>query len=167
MFAAAVLAQAAEPPGDAVDDVPLAVAQTALGILGFAHWPDRAAELRLCVVGPSRYAGVLLGAAQAHSGALRVSVRQRAPVDAGTDCDAVYIGSLSEAGRGEVYRRIAGHAVLAIDERREACRGVGMFCLDVRPTGVGFEVNLDALARSGVRVHPAVLQLGRQAGKTP
>ena len=39
-----------------------------------------------------------------------------------------------------------------------------MFCLDVRDAGVGFETNLDAVARSGVRVNPRVLQLARRKG---
>ena len=53
---------------------------------------------------------------------------------------------------------------LSISERQELCQTDCMFCLDVRDVGVGFETNLDAVARSGVRVNPRVLQLARRKG---
>jgi hypothetical protein len=37
-----------------------------------------------------------------------------------------------------------------------------MFCLDITPQGVSFELNLDSMARSGVRVNPRVLGLARR-----
>jgi hypothetical protein len=42
-----------------------------------------------------------------------------------------------------------------------------MFCLGISDEHVGFKVNLDAVARSGIRVHPNVLQLGKRAGPQP
>ena len=45
---------------------------------------------------------------------------------------------------------------------RELCRIGCMFCLDVRAEGVGFDSHPEAVARSGVRVNPRVLQLSRR-----
>ena len=39
-----------------------------------------------------------------------------------------------------------------------------MFCLNVDGERVSFDINLDAVARSGVRVHPNVLNLARRPG---
>jgi hypothetical protein len=145
-----------------------AVAETTISILSFSRWPDNRPVVRLCVVGVTRYVDGLL---TAHSAwprrGHRVSVRQRAPIDVATDCDALYLGVLPEQEARAVYRRIDGEARLTISERREACRDEGMFCLEVRDRKVAFAVNLHALARSGVRVHPAVLQLGQHAAVRP
>ena len=35
-----------------------------------------------------------------------------------------------------------------------------MFCLKIGPHGVSFDLNLDAVTRSGLRVDPKVLMLG-------
>ena len=59
---------------------------------------------------------------------------------------------------------LQGQPLLSISERQELCQTDCMFCLDVRDAGVGFETNLDAVARSGVRVNPRVLQLARRKG---
>jgi len=149
-------------------DTARAVADTTLSILNFSRWPDNRPVVRLCVVGVTRYVDGLLAARPAWPRrGRRVSVRQRAPIDVATDCDALYLGVLPEQEARAVYRRIDGEARLTISERREACREEGMFCLEVRGRKVGFAVNLNALARSGVRVHPAVLQLGQPKAVRP
>jgi hypothetical protein len=159
----------AAPANDAPSaEIDQAVAQTVLGILGFARWPGQPTEIRLCVLGRSRHADALLEARQTVvSHGRRVSIRQRAPVDAALDCDALYLGALSREDLLAVRGRIAGRAELTLHEDAGACGALGMFCLDISRSTVGFEVNLDALARSGVRVHPGVLQLGRPRLQAP
>jgi hypothetical protein len=44
------------------------------------------------------------------------------------------------------------------------CAVGSAFCLQISNDQAGFKVNLDSLARSGVRVHPNVLQLARKKG---
>ncbi|AJE36684.1 YfiR family protein [Aeromonas hydrophila] len=41
------------------------------------------------------------------------------------------------------------------------CVADSVFCLQIGKERIRFRVNLDALARSGVRVHPAVLKLAK------
>jgi hypothetical protein len=53
--------------------------------------------------------------------------------------------------------------VLTISEHNPSCTVGSMFCLNVDGERVTFEINLDAVARSGVRVHPNVLGLARPA----
>ncbi|WPB57272.1 YfiR family protein [Xylophilus sp. GOD-11R] len=155
----------AQPATTAPVDVSTAhaVARTTFGIVSFARWPGDPPQVRLCVIGVTRFAAVLLETRDpARSGGRRVSVRQRAPVDAASDCDALYIGELPDADLRQVSRRIAGRPELTIGERLERCGQGSVFCLDIQLARVDFRVDPEALARSGVRVHPALLQLGRR-----
>ena len=70
----------------------------------------------------------------------------------------------------ELLPPLTGRAVLTVCERSPSCTAGGMVRLDIGPNGgpVRFEVNLDAVARSVVRIHPQVLRLGRRApGSVP
>jgi len=60
-----------------------------------------------------------------------------------------------------LFARLQGHPVLSISEYNHDCSTSSVFCLQTSPDSVRvrFKVNLDALALSGVRVHPAVLKL--------
>ena len=147
------------PAGAAVSS---SVVGTTLDLLSFARWPGEPARLRLCVVGASVHADALLSHREPPGAGRPVSVRQRAPVDVGTDCDAVYLGRLPAAQLQAVYRRLVGRAELTIGERPEDCDAGAVFCLDDSTPADDFGVNLVSLARSGVRVDPAVLQLARR-----
>ncbi|GEM_PF-469448 len=139
------------------------VTQTVLGIVGYTRWPGDPQPVRLCVVGPTEYADELLqGAEPSHS--RRIEVRRLRWDDAAlpASCDGIYAGRLDDEEWRRLAERIGPQAVLSIGERRELCRIGCMFCLDVRPEGVGFESNPEAVARSGVRVNPRVLQLSRR-----
>jgi hypothetical protein len=74
----------------------------------------------------------------------------------------VYLGGLDEGARRQVLRGIVSHPVASIVEDDPECAVGSMFCLDVQPDRVGFQVNLDSVARSGIRIHPSVLQLSRR-----
>ena len=52
-----------------------------------------------------------------------------------------------------------GNGVLTIAEADPACRSQAMFCMVYEPRAVSFRMNLDAIARSGLRVDPRVLRL--------
>jgi hypothetical protein len=77
-------------------------------------------------------------------------------------CDAVYIGKLSTDERSRLFDSLIGHPVLSISEGGDQCTVGSLFCLRVGDEQVSFEVNLDSVARSGVRIHPSVLQLSRR-----
>ncbi|MGF6758175.1 YfiR family protein [Paraburkholderia sp. GAS42] len=143
-------------PGDA------AVRQVVLGIVSFTHWPTTPARLRLCVTGRPDYAHGLVDTLQAGSTPLDV---QRIAFDdpaIGAACDVVYFGNLSDDEKQQVRAAVAGHPVLTISEHNPSCTAGSMFCLNVDDERVTFDINLDAVARSGVRVHPNVLKLARR-----
>jgi hypothetical protein len=139
------------------------VDEVVLGILSYVRWPQEPPTLNLCVVGPTEYADNLLrGLVQANG--RRVDAQRRAVGDAqlGGECNAVYLGVLGDAERQQVFQALSGHPVLSISERDASCSVGSMFCLDIRKPHISFAVNLDSVARSGVRVHPSVLKLAKR-----
>ncbi|AIO38361.1 hypothetical protein WI41_08680 [Burkholderia latens] len=152
----------ANPAGPAFSSHDSAVRQVVLGIVSFTRWPTTSGRLRLCVTGRTGYASGLTDTLQAGSTAIDTR-RVRADDPAlGGECDVVYLGALGSDERTRVRAALAGHPVLTIDEHDPSCTAGSMFCLTVEGERVTFDVNLDAVERSGVRVHPNVLGLARR-----
>lgn len=82
-------------------------------------------------------------------------------------CDAIYLGKLDKLERERLFQRVNGHPVLSISEADDPCTVGSLFCLRVGDQQVAFDVNLDSVARSGVRIHPSVLQLSRRRAGQP
>lgn len=144
------------------------VAQTVLGILRYVRWPQESPLVQLCIVGPTEYADELTKAQPfTLPGGRQVAVRREAASEVSSDCRVIYIGALDDEAWRKMFLRLPGRNVVTIGERREQCQAGGMFCLDVREKELSFEVNLDSVDRSGVRVHPNVLLLARRKGRSP
>lgn len=155
-------------PSGAADQRAQAVTQVVLGILSYARWPVEPAQLRLCIVGPTEYTDDLVkGTTQASGRPVLVQRLLASSPTLGSACDAVYIGKLSSEERSQLFSALNGHAVLSISEGGDQCTVGSLFCLRVADSQVSFEVNLDSVARSGVRIHPSVLQLSRRRGSQP
>lgn len=157
-------------PGDSVARRSAAVAQAVIGILGYARWPEGTANpVRLCVFGPTQYTDVLLNGEVLYSAGRPVLPRRMHLDDpqAPASCDAVYTGSMSPLEQQVFYGRLTGRPILSLTEAGGPCTVGPMFCLHVSDEAVSFLVNLDSVARSGVRVHPSVLKLGTGRGGRP
>ena len=141
------------------------VRQVVLGIISFTRWPTPPAKVRLCVVGNTDYSRDLLAGPQS-GGAQPVEAQRISGTEPaiGSLCDALYLGALPDTERRQVLANLAGHPVLTISERNDSCTLGTMFCLNVDADRVTFDINLDTVARSGVRVHPNVLKLARKPG---
>ena len=145
-----------------------AVTQVVLGILSYARWPVEPAQLRLCIVGPTQYTDDLVkGTTQATGRPVVVQRLLADHSDIVNACDAVYIGNLTDEERSRLFASLVGHPVLSISEGGDQCTVGSLFCLRVSDEQVSFEVNLDSVARSGVRIHPSVLQLSRRRAPVP
>ncbi|WP_265921562.1 YfiR family protein [Cupriavidus nantongensis] len=141
------------------------VARVVISLLGYARWPVERDPVRLCVDHSSRYAARLREGGTLANGRT-VQIRQ---VDVLADmlhpaCDALYVGTMNEPRRKRLSAELTGRPVLVIAEEDFECEVGSMFCLNIRDSQVSFRVNLDTLARSGVHMHPGVLQLGRRKG---
>lgn len=157
-----------EAPVSMADQRAKSVTQVVLGILSYARWPVEPAQLRLCVVGPTEYTDDLVKGTTQATGR-PVIVRRFLARNPSTlsECDAVYIGKLTGDERSQLFTSLTGRPVLSISESDDQCSVGSLFCLRVTDDQVSFEVNLDSVARSGVRIHPSVLQLSRRKPAAP
>jgi len=140
-----------------------AVTTVVVGIISYARWSREPNPIRWCVTAPTQYADglfdpILLSAP-------RPIKAERVPFDSptlSTGCDVIYLGNITAAQRQNFMQRISGNSILSISENDSECSAGSGFCLQFEGDTASFKVNLDALARSGVRVHPNVLQLARK-----
>lgn len=152
----AVSQQAAHP----AESRPLSVAEAVAGIVDYTRWPEPQVPLHLCFVGASEHRVAIA----ARLGAVAVASDLDESDPRLTDCGALYVGAYGAAAWRTLAPRLADIALLTLCERSEPCANAGMFALDIGVDGaVRFEVNLDAVGRSRVRIHPQVLMLGRRA----
>jgi hypothetical protein len=140
-----------------------AVAHMVGGIISYSRWPaPQPQSLRICTSGTTRFAAKL----DEVSATARRAVNVRA-VPAGSptgDCDILYLGAMAPDTRLEMIRGVHRRAVLSIIETDQSCRSGAMICLHVRKSSVDFQLNIDAVSRSTVRIDPRVLLVAGGGG---
>jgi hypothetical protein len=123
--------------------------------------------LALCLVGPTEYTDDLIkGHVQESGRPLQVRRLLAEDTQVAQACDAIYIGKLDQGERGRLFQR---QRPPGAEHQRsdDPCTVGSLFCLRVSDQQVAFDVNLDSVARSGVRIHPSVLQLSRRRAVQP
>ncbi len=161
MAAPAALAQASAADARRAQEVARVVA----GINSYVRWPAPHPETLVCVFGNARYADALLEPAGAgHLHAVRAVGDHE---DGPGACQIAYLGALGALEHDRLMAHVIGRPVLSISEANPNCAAGSMFCLKFRDNQVAFEVDLDAVARSGLRVHPNVLLLAKRKAATP
>ena len=144
------------------------VATIVAGIVSYTRWPADRRSIRLCTLGQGRGVDELLSNADLGSAELDVPVHAATDAAAPDECDAIYVGTLASDVTRRLLQKTVGRPVLMIGEGAEFCTDGGMFCLQSGAAAAGFAVNLDAVARSGLKVNPRVLRIARQTtGGTP
>lgn len=161
-------AMAQEPAANPAEVRGERVRQAVEGILAYSRWPQPREQIALCITGPTQYADRLLAGVARDD---RIPVTSRRLLLESTEleatCDALYIGILDSESRQRLLERLTGKPILTISESADACSDGSLFCLDIESTRVSFAVNLDAVSRSGLRIHPQVLKLGRRNRAQP
>lgn len=142
----------------------LGLAAVIHGIVGYTAWPQPSDSLRLCI---SRSAVDAAEIARQLPVAVKGRTLTLTLVDLDTrlpgGCDILYLDGWSLEAVRSSLRAVADQPVLTLGRGADFCSDGGMFCLDPLRDTTRFEVNLDAVARSGLRVHPQVLRLARPA----
>jgi len=134
-----------------------------VGIISYVTWPRPPSPFRLCIIGQTYYAtGPFLNGTKIATSRILTQHTTINDSRLGADCDVVYLGVMPDSNRQDVQAELTGHPVLTIAEDDASCSDSSMFCLVFHGTHVGFAVNLDSVARSGVEVDPQVLLLGRR-----
>lgn len=145
------------------DGLAIATADIAAGILTYARWPTDVRTVRLCIVGPSTMTARIASRTLVNGQTLapsRLSVAEWSP----ERCDAVFIGRTTTVERTTIIRSLANRPILSMTDSDPQCVQGVMFCLRSVTTGVTFDLNIDAVSRSQVRVDPRVLALARRPG---
>jgi hypothetical protein len=132
------------------------------GILAYTRWPSETPPLRLCTLGRSAGVDELLHGPDLGSPARPVSLRASpSATDASQNCQAIYVGAVDVASWRVLLQAVVGRPVLLLGDGPAFCTDGGMFCMEPGPRSVRFNANLDAIARSGLRVNPLVLRIAR------
>lgn len=141
------------------------VAQVVAGILGYTRWPGDSAAVRLCTLGQGERVDELLRSADLKAGQRIVNVRAATGMpQPWLNCDALYLGDMDAEATRTLLHELVGRPVLVLGEGAAFCSDGGMFCLEPRAASLRFHANLDAIARSGLRVNPLVLRIARANG---
>lgn len=131
------------------------------GIISYSRWPEHNAPEKGCILGSTPFLAVLLDQNN-HNYSYTWHYYQDLE-DLGTDsCDILYLGLLSSDETNKLLFEMAGKPVLSISENDPDCDDGSLICLSLNGAGSSFQVNLDAVARSGIRIHPQVLKLGKE-----
>lgn len=141
----------------------LSVSQVVNGIISYTRWPNElpsSDSLEICLVGEVEHADYL-GYHSAMINGRRMLMQPRTAAELPATCAVVYAGIIEQAERDTLTRNLIGRPVLVISEHSSSCDVASMICLSVAEKRAAFEINLDALARSGIRIHPSVLRLAR------
>lgn len=147
------------PLGDEPDRLANGAARMAGAILEFTHWPSPPPVVRLCVAGATRHAGRLDRVVLSSGVPLRVSAL--APNGLPAQCDALYFGGLDLAASRRLIAGARDSAIVTIAEDDADCRSGAMFCLIFAPDALSFQLNIDAVSRSAVRIDPRVLRMSK------
>ncbi|MGK5035070.1 YfiR family protein [Janthinobacterium sp. LB3P118] len=145
---------------------PAEVAQVLFGIISYVRWPLARPEVRVCMLGAPRYGAAIVDTPASSLGQ-RIRVKIPAAAAAASECDVIYLGSLPDGEREHLLAQIIGKPILSVAEPGTSCTVGTMFCLRLSEAQIGFDVNLDAIARSGLRVHPNALQIARRKAPPP
>jgi hypothetical protein len=164
-LAALVLAAAAPPSFATPAREPLAALVG--NLLAYTHWPVQAEPLRLCIWGRGADVGALQASALSTT-QRKVTIQHDIDVAlAAQRCDALYVAASAPAAARQLARMLIGRPVLSIGEGLSYCADGGMFCIETSERPLKFQANLDAIARSGLRVDPQALRIGRAVGAAP
>jgi hypothetical protein len=165
LLAGAGLDGRAQAPTKAGDPPAATPARVVAGIVSYTRWPEGTATLRLCTLGRGPAVDSLLQAGEFGAPGRRVSVAAVATLGAAErDCQAIYLGRTGGPDMRQTVRLFAGRPVLLLGEGADFCTEGGMFCIEPAADTARFGVNLDAVARSGLRVNPQVLRIARGEG---
>lgn len=152
-------AQTVTPAGP--DGPAVAASDIVTGILSYTRWPDSGNHVRLCVGGATPLSARLSDQALPDGRRVSVSRRETATMP-GVDCDAVFVGRGGAADLRRIASLSANRAVVTITDGDPDCGSGFMACLRPTPNGLTFDLNIDAVSRSRVRIDPRVLILGRR-----
>ena len=151
---------------DGVDGPAVAAADIVTGILSYTRWPGGEGPVRLCVAGQSPVTLRMVDRTLLSGRRLVVSRHGPGSLPDG-GCDAIFLAGLPMREQERIARAAQGSAIVTMTDADPACDSGVMACLRLVPAGMSFDLNLDAVSRSAVRIDPRVLMLATRGGRRP
>ncbi|WP_311267121.1 YfiR family protein [Sphingobium sp. WCS2017Hpa-17] len=149
------------PLGTGADANAVGTARMVGAMLEYTRWPTARPVVRLCLAGNARHAGRLADISLSNGAQLQLSSLNGPAAARSEGCDALYIGRLDAAPMQGLIAGTRGQPVLTITEDDPDCRSGAIFCLLYAPQTLSFQLNIDAVSRSAVRIDPRVLRLSK------
>ncbi len=149
------------------------LAEILVGIVHYTRWPEGASAVQVCVDdrdGPTALAvGRIFAEGAATSRRDYALASRKLDSDSAQgllDCQVVYFEGARTDLRPALLVALASRPILTIGHGEDFCSYGGLFCLTYAPSGWRIQANLDAIARSGLRVNPQLLRLTQRDGLT-
>jgi hypothetical protein len=139
-------------------------AAISLNLARFTEWPVDALEadsltVNLCVFGNKNMRQAFAQMEKKPLGKRSLHVIQmHAPVHL-EQCNMVYVSELEEIALMQVLTLVEGRPMLSIGERDDFLKRGGLVNLAMKDGKIQIQVNLDAVARSGIKISSRVLAL--------
>ena len=145
------------------------LADLVLGIVHYTHWPAKPDSITLCLGDNDAGAAALAASFGAMTPAppVKIVLRRMEPALAAElfGCQAVLFPDMPTTTQQGLLLRLNKRPILTLGRGESFCSYAGQICLLETPKGLRFRANLDAIAFSGLRLNPRMLQLGVREGK--
>lgn len=141
------------------------IASFIVNIMHYVRWPEGPEPRLFCVTGHSLNVSGLRKLENLPDGWHDLVLRARPDSPYITRCSAIYIGQLESEASQTLHEKTQNLPILTFSENSPECALGGIFCLNPGAQPIRFKINLDTAARSSLRIHPKVLQLGTSRGE--
>ena len=133
----------------------------------FVYWPpatlrEAAGTIGICVLGDDDLANELEGIIKVNAaGDRKMAVRRVKHQDAENTCQILFIGRSVDDRYRAIITSLKSGPVLTVGDDENFLRAGGMIKFQLEDRKVRFEVNLDAVEKSSIRVSSKILKLAK------
>lgn len=173
-LAALLLAVAAVPAparAEVESSLPSVKAAFVFNFIKLVSWPEArlpagGGPVQVCVIkGDEMEAALRLALAGKLAGTHPIQVTALSGDENLTGCHVLYLGSRSSPRNAALMAKVSGKGVLLVDEGPRFTWPDGMIRLFQEQNRMRFELNLESLERSGLKVDPRLIRLARIASR--
>lgn len=168
LLPATLLALAPAAAAPAESSLPAVKAAFVFNFIKLVSWPETrlpagASPVSVCALRGDEMEPALRQALTGKlAGSHPIQVSTMDPGDNLSTCHVLYLGS-GTGSRAALMARVSGKGVLLVDEGAQFTWPDGMIRLFQEQNRMRFELNLEALERSGLKVDPRLIRLARIA----
>jgi hypothetical protein len=160
-----LLAAVGQAFGQNVGEYPVKAAFL-LNFARYTEWPAQAPmspnqQLTLCVIGADPFGASLAPLERKNVQGREMRIQRGVTVDSLGQCELLFVPESEEPRLASILHAARGRAVLTVSDIEGFAEAGGMIGLLIAEQRVRFDVNLDALRGSNLRLSAQVLRLAR------